>query len=351
MSGGLHNRGGSEEWRGPIAGIDSGDTAFMILATTFVFIQTPAMGIAQAGLLRRKNVLSMITQTMIGVCVGSLLYAAVGFSLFWGDSQGGIIGSPTTYPFLFGVSLTDPVSSTNQIPQMVFCAFQMMFALMTPVIVTGAWAEKFSLMGFLSFVIVWPLLVYYPLAHWLWHKDGWMAKWGVEDFAGGMVIHTSTGVSGLVVSAMLQHRRYMESASKVHHNIPLFATGSFLIWAGWYFFNGGSAYNAGPQAATAMMNTHLAACSGSFAWMWLSYYEDRKFRLGYFVNGALAGLGGITAISGFTCPQGAMVTGCTAGLAAYKASIWVQQSDYFDDVLDCFALQGVPGMLLLCLLF
>ena len=315
----------------------------MILATTFVFIQTPATGIAQAGLLRRKNVLSMITQTMIGVTLGSLLYCLVGFSLFWGESWYGLIGKPWSYPMLWGVSLTKPFPN-HTIPSIVYCAFQMMFALMTPTLATAAWSEKFTLWGFVGFLVTWPILVYYPLAHWLWNPHGWLTKWGVQDFAGGIVIHASVGVSGLVVAAMLKHRRYMENASKVHHNMPLFATGSFFIWAGWYFFNGGSALAANYQSGTAMLNTHLAASCGSLTWTVIGYWETRKFSLGYFISGALAGLGGITAGSGFVAPQGAMCIGTLASLSSFVAMKYVQASPHFDDVLDCFALQGANGI-------
>lgn len=222
---------------------DDGDTAFMLFATTVVMIQTPAMGLAQAGMIRRKNSLSMIMQTMAGMAIGSLLWFAFGFSLTFGPSVGsaGLIGN-FDWCF-FSIPVRDCIPNypmANSIPGQLFGVFQMMFALMTPVIVTGAWCEKMNFQAFLVFIVFWPILVYYPTSHWVWNSDGWLAKRGVLDFAGGTVIHESSGIAGLVVSAVLQRRK--ATAHVAHHNLPLTAFGACFVWSGWYSFNGGSAY-------------------------------------------------------------------------------------------------------------
>ena len=214
-------------------------------------LQTPALGLAQAGIIRRKNALSMLMQTLTGLAIGSLLWFTVGFTLTFGPSQSGLIGD-LTHVFLLGVKsdCCYPLSTALTLPGLLFACFQMMFALMVPVIVTGAWAERMEFRAFAWFTLMWPFLVYYPLAHWIWNTDGWLAKLGVIDFAGGLTIHSSTGVAALVVSSILSGRMKSGAGAQTigHHNLPMFVLGGALIWGGWYSFNAGSAYSANGQA-------------------------------------------------------------------------------------------------------
>jgi len=209
----------------------------MLMATTFVMLQTPAMGIAQAGMIRRKNSLSMLMQTLTGLCIGSVLWFAFGFTMTFGPSMGGFIGDPR-YILLTGVPSSDCIPElAPHIPGLLYVSFQMMFAIMVPVIVTGAWAERMTFEAFLAFVVTWPILVYYPIAHWVWNPDGWLNKLGVMDFAGGVTIHTTAGAAAFVVASHLQRREDLGSRL-AHHNVPISIMGGALIWAGWYSFNG-----------------------------------------------------------------------------------------------------------------
>ena len=220
-----------------------------------------------------------------------------------------------------------------------------MFALMVPVIVTGAWAERMEFKAFAWFTLLWPFLVYYPLAHWIWNVDGWLAKLGVVDFAGGLTIHTSTGVAALVVSCLLQGRMKSHQTQQGHHNLPMFVLGGALIWGGWYSFNAGSAFAAVPQAAVATLNTHLSASSGAAVWILLHYYSERKWSLTEIMSGAFAGLAAVTPGSGFVLPWAAVIIGACGSASAFFWVTQVKPRIGVDDALDVAALQGVPGIL------
>ena len=216
-----------------------------------------------------------------------------------------------------------------------------MFALMVPVIVTGSWAEKMTFKAFLMFIVLWPILVYYPIAHWIWNNDGFLTKLGVLDFAGGSVIHTTSGVAGLIVAITIPRRKKIMGIS--HHNLPLSILGGCMIWAGWYSFNSGSAYKANFQAAGAILNTHLSACSGAFCWVLLSYRKDKYWKMSALINGAFAGLGSITAGSGFVSPWASCLIGTISGSCSWFSVGFFKDYLNLDDVLDVMSLQGVPG--------
>lgn len=300
------------------------------------------MGLAQAGMIRRKNALSMLMQTLTGMAIGSLLWFIIGFSLVFGPSHKGMIGG--FHDVLLIQTIDTGPDTCNAyaptIPALLFVAFHMMFALMTPVICTGAFAERLTFEGFLVFVTIWPLFVYYPLAHWIWNTEGFLFKIGVRDFAGGLVIHASSGIAALIISAMLQRRRVTHAKP---HSIPLMILGGCLIWAGWYSFNGGSAYQASPQAASALLSTHISACSGSLVWVLAAYRADRRWHLTEIMNGAFAGLAAITPGSGFVTPQGAIAIG-VIGAALSFASVRFFKRFGGDDALDVMSLQGTPGI-------
>ena len=324
---------------------DAGDMSFMMMCTTFVMLQTPAMGIAQAGMIRRKNCLSIIMQTITGLVIGSILWFSVGFTLTFGPSVAdmGLIGS-FKYAFLQNV---DPAGClpqlTTHIPGLLYVSFQMMFAIMVPVIVTGAWAERMTFEAFLYFVILWPLLVYYPIAHWVWNPNGILASLGAMDFAGGITIHTTSGVSALVVASQLQ-RREDQSGRLPHHNIPLSILGGSLIWAGWYSFNAGSALQANEQAVVAVINTHLAGCMSALIWTIFAYRKDGQWHLTEIIGGAYAGLAAVTPGSGYISPGYSIIVGAVGGIISFYSVQYVKEYAKIDDVLDVFALQGAPGI-------
>jgi len=217
---------------GPGGEFSSGDTAWMLTATAFVMIQTPALGLVQAGMIRRRNSLAMLLQTMAGMAIGSILWFIFGFALTFGEDHGGFIGD-LDYAFFVDVDMDKCFSAGPTIPTTVYALFQMMFALMVPVIVTGAWAEKLNFRAFLLFTIIWPIFAYYPLAHWVW-GGGWLSKLGVIDFAGGITIHTNAGVAALVVALVMGRRRGGDSLQDIHHNIPLTIVGGAFIWFRWF---------------------------------------------------------------------------------------------------------------------
>lgn len=327
-----------------IYGINHGDTALMMFGTTLVMFQTPAMGIAQAGMIRRKNSLSMMMQCTSGMAIGSLLWYVIGYSLTFGPDVGGIIGDP--WPFLFFRDMprsdTECLAVAPSIPGPLFASFQMMFALMTPVIVTGAWAEKLKMEAFVLFMVFWPLLVYYPIAHWIW-GGGWMYEMGCLDFAGGITIHTTAGVAAMVISLMLKPRRNVEKLVMTHHDISLLVIGGTIIWAGWYSFNGCSALVGGASAGAALLNTHLSASVSGLTWVLLTYRRDGCFHVTDMFNGAFAGLAGVTPGSGFIPSQAAFCYGIIIGTASWWSSGFLKNKMKIDDVLDVFSLQAVPG--------
>jgi Amt family ammonium transporter len=328
---------------------DTGDTAWMLFSTTFVMLQTPAAGFAQAGLVRRKNAMSVIGQAYLGVVIGSIIWWIWGYSLTFGpgegdEGDGSFIGHPSTYAFFKDVSAYDCADGT--IPHLLFCLFQMTFSLMVPVLITGAWAEKFHLSSAVLFMIIWPHLVYYPTAHWIW-GGGWLSKQnavGVLDYAGGIVIHTSSGVSSFVVAMMLQKRRaFSKKVDDTTHNLPLSMIGVALVWVGWYCFNGGSGLRANGQAVSALAVTQLSACFGACTFSLFSYLEDGHVQVTHIASGALAGLAGITPCSGFVevwagCPIGIMVA-----LSSWFGAKLVKSVVNLDDVLDVTSLQAFPG--------
>uniref|UniRef100_A0A7S2VEY5 Ammonium transporter AmtB-like domain-containing protein n=1 Tax=Entomoneis paludosa TaxID=265537 RepID=A0A7S2VEY5_9STRA len=302
------------------------------------------MGLAQAGMIRRKNSLSMLMQVLFGMTIGSLLWVTIGFTLSFGESSHGLIGDASQYFMLRNVPITDCLPDlADSIPASLFAAFQMMFALMTPLIVTGAWCEKMRFEAFLMFIVLWPIFAYYPLVHWVWNPTGWLHQMNIADFAGGLVIHSNTGMAGLAVSYMFQ-RRKLHALALSHHNLPLSFAGAALVWSGWYSFNGGSATKANFQAAGALMNTHLSASAGAMAWSFWNVSQTGKWSLIECVSGAFAGLGGITAGSGFVEPWAAILIGITAATASFWSVRFFKGYLRLDDVLDVTSLQGTAGV-------
>mmetsp|Transcript_2779 Transcript_2779/g.9805 ORF Transcript_2779/g.9805 Transcript_2779/m.9805 type:complete len:543 (+) Transcript_2779:250-1878(+) len=324
--------------------VDAGDTTWVLLSTILVLGMMPALAFFEAGLLRRKNTLSIITEVFVGLALMQLMWYMVGFSLVYDDDNWGVIGG-FDYIFLNGLGNVC-VPNAPTIPGLAFASFQSMFAAVTPLLMTGAVAERMKFRSFLLFIILWELLVYYPLAHWIWGQ-GFLKQWGVFDFAGGIVIHTSSGTSSLVLAMFLGHRQDFD---KYHgefppHNIPLAALGTALLWMGWYGFNAGSALSAGTVAAYAISATTVASSVGVIVWSCLSLFRHRHVHTVAVLNGAIAGMAGITPVSGYIESSWAAFVAVIIAVSAYLGIILFKDKLRIDDALDVSSVHGVTGAL------
>ena len=325
----------------PVA--DSGDTAWMLAATALVMIMLPGLALFYGGLVRRKNVLSTIMHSFFGLAIVSVVWVLVGFSLAFGpDVNGmGLIGNLNYIGFM-GVGLTPSTVYAVTIPFVLFAAFQLMFAAITPALITGAFAERKRFASFVLFTILWSILIYSPIAHWVWATDGWLFKLGALDFAGGTVVHASSGLSALIV-AILIGRRVVNGERMEPHDVPMTVLGAGLLWFGWFGFNAGSALTAGGLAASAFIVTNTAAAAATLTWVGASYLHHRKVSVVGAACGAVAGLVAITPASGFVTPGGAILIGLVAGGLCYSATL-LRERVRVDDALDVFAVHGVGGV-------
>ncbi len=322
--------------------IDSGDTAWMLASTALVMIMLPGLALFYGGLVRRKNVLSTIMHSFFGLALVSVVWVVVGFSLAFGpDVYGwGLIGG-LDYVGFNNVGLEPSGVYGLTIPFLLFAAFQLMFAAITPALITGAFAERKRFGAFVVFTVLWSILVYSPVAHWVWSADGWLFKAGALDFAGGTVVHISSGVSALIV-AILIGKRAINGDSREPHDVPMTVLGAGLLWFGWFGFNAGSALSAGGLAASAFVVTNTAAAAATITWVGASYLRTRKVSVVGAACGAVAGLVAITPASGFVTAGGALVIGLVAGGLCYSATLLRARSKV-DDALDVFAVHGVGG--------
>ena len=323
--------------------MDSGDTAWMLMSTALVMIMLPGLALFYGGLVRSKNVLSTVMHSFFGLALVSIVWVIVGFTLAFGpDLNGmGLIGN-LDFAFFNGVGQAPSAVYAVTIPFMLFAMFQLMFAAITPALITGAFAERKRFGSFVLFTILWSILIYSPIAHWVWSTDGWLYKLGALDFAGGTVVHISSGVSALVVALMIG-RRHMNGDSKEPHDVPMTVLGAGLLWFGWFGFNAGSALTAGGLAASAFTVTNIAAAAATITWVLASYAQTRKVSVVGAACGAVAGLVAITPASGFVTPGGALVIGLVAGGLCYSATL-LRARSRVDDALDVFAVHGVGGM-------
>ena len=320
--------------------IDPANTAWMITASVLVLFMTlPGLALFYAGLVRAKNVLSVLMQCFAITCVVTLAWLAVGYSIAFGDGNawwGGLGKS-----FFYGLQVSTVKGS---IPETVFAMYQLTFAIITPALVIGAYAERVRFGGMLIFSVLWLLIVYCPIAHWVW-GDGWLQKRGIMDFAGGLVVHLNAGVAALVCALVLGRRRGFPDTAMPPHNMTMCVSGAAMLWVGWFGFNAGSALAADGAAGMAMLVTHIAAATGAFVWMlceWLRY--GRPSALGI-VTGMVAGLGTITPASGFVGPIGALIIGAAAGVVCFFATSYMKRALNVDDSLDVFPVHGVGGMI------
>ena len=323
--------------------IDTGDTTWMLISTGLVMMMTPALGFFEAGLIRAKNTLSIIMQTFSGLAILSILWFIIGFTLVFAPSQGGIIGGLDWF-FFNNVPMNDSVDYAPTIPGVTFASYQMMFAVITPLLITGAFAERLKWSSFFVFIIAWSLVVYYPLAHWIWGR-GWLADLGVFDFAGGIVIHTSAGLGSLAAALVLGRRKNFGPDIMVPHNIPLAVIGASLLWIGWFGFNAGSALASGSLAANTLLVTHIASATSAMVWIGLSWKRSGKPSTTAVINGAIAGLAGVTPAAGFISAQNSFLLGIVLGFASYYAILLLKEHLKIDDALDVSSVHGVTGII------
>ncbi len=324
-------------------GLDTGDTTWIILAGALVFMMIPALALFEAGLLRRKNAVSVFMQVFFGLGFLSLMWFLFGFSMAFGPDESGLIGG-SDFVFLKGVPWDEPLEEyAPTIPGMSFVQFQMVVAVVTPLLLTGVIAERMKFKSFIIFIAAWSIFIYYPLVHWVW-GGGWLAQLGVADFAGGIVIHTAAGMSALAAAIVLGRRKGFGPAIMVPHNIPLAVFGASLLWLGWFGFNAGSALAAGGLAANTIIVTHMSSSVAALVWIALSWKRTGKPSVVAGINGALAGLVGITPAAGFVSVEHAVLIGLGIGFASYAGLIIFKEKLRIDDALDVSAVHGVAGI-------
>jgi Amt family ammonium transporter len=318
---------------------DSGSTAWMLTSTALVLMMTlPGLALFYGGLVRSRNVLSVLMQCFALCCVISLIWTAVGYSLTFADGNA-IIGG-LSKAWLSGVE-TDSLS--GEIPETVFATFQLTFAIITPALIVGGFAERMRFSAMLAFSVLWLLIVYIPVAHWVWGSGGWLAELGFRDFAGGAVVHVNAGVAALVAALVIGNRTGFPTTPMPPHNLTMTVIGASLLWVGWFGFNAGSALAANGAAGMAMLVTHVGAAAGATAWMALEWLKFGKPSVLGIVTGMVAGLGTITPASGFVGPIGGLVIGLVAGVVCFFATQLIKRKLKIDDSLDVFPVHGVGG--------
>jgi ammonium transporter, Amt family len=319
--------------------IDTGNTAWMITATALVLLMTiPGLALFYAGMVRKMNVLAIVMQSFAICCLITILWMVAGYSIAFSEGTAYFGGLSN----LLLKNLTVG-SISGSIPESVFMIFQMTFAIITPALITGAFADRMKFGAMLIFVGAWSLLIYAPLCHMVWQGGGLMFGWGVLDFAGGTVVHISSGVSGLVAALMIGKRNGYRKVPFVPHNLVYTVMGGSLLWVGWFGFNAGSALSAGPGAGMAMVVTQIAAAAAALAWMFCEWGAKGQPSILGIVSGAVAGLVGITPACGFVDPLGALVIGVAAGVGCFFASTAIKNKLGYDDALDVFGVHGVGG--------
>ena len=323
--------------------LDSGDTAWILTSTALVLFMTlPGLALFYGGLVRAKNVLSVLMQCFVIACVVSVLWVIYGYSIAFGDggSMNAWFGG---FDNAFLANMTrDSLSGT--LPESVFVMFQMTFAIITPALIVGGFAERMKFSSMLLFSIIWVSVVYFPVCHWVW-GGGWLSEMGLLDFAGGTVVHITAGVAALVCAIVMGNRNGFPSTPMMPHNMTMTVTGAGMLWVGWFGFNGGSAVAANGDAGMAMLVTHVSAACGAMTWAtmeWIRY--GRPSALGT-VTGMVAGLGTITPASGFVGPMGALIIGVSAGIVCFFATAFIKQKLKIDDSLDVFPVHGVGGII------
>ena len=321
--------------------INAGDTAFVLVSAALVMFMTPGLALFYGGMVRTKNVLATVMQSFIIIGLVTVIWVLWGYSLAFGPDVGGVVGNLSWFA-LKGVGLTPSPDYASTVPHQAFMIFQGMFAIITPALITGAFAERMKFSTLLVFIALWSTLVYSPLAHWVWGSGGWLGKLGALDFAGGTVVHISSGVSALAAVLVISKRRGYGKEQFIPHNLPMTITGTAILWFGWFGFNAGSALGSSGLAAAAFVTTHVAAATASLSWMFAEWIHHGKPTTLGAASGAVAGLVAITPAAGFVSPVSALIIGGLAGVICYGAVMAKAKLGY-DDSLDVVGIHGVGG--------
>ena len=321
--------------------ISAADTAFILAAAGLVLLMTPGLALFYAGMVRSKNVLGTMMQSFFMIALISVEWVYLGYSMSFGPDVGGVIGD-LSWVALNGVTTAPSPDYATTIPQIVFMIYQCMFAVITPALITGAFAERVRFVPFLVFALSWAILVYNPVCHWVWGKGGWLGNMGVMDFAGGLVVHVTCGAAALAAILVIGPRRGYGKRSFIPHNLPMTFVGTGLLWFGWFGFNGGSALAANEVAATAFVATHLAGMAAVLMWVVMEWFFLGKATTLGAMSGAIAGLATITPAAGFVGPNSAIVIGCIAGMVCFGA-VNLKVKLKLDDSLDVVGIHGVGG--------
>ncbi len=322
--------------------ISGADVVWVLVSMAMVMLMTPGLAVFYGGLVRNKNVLNTVLMSFIALGVISLEWFVLGYSMSFGHDVGGIIGGLNHF-FLKGVGLSPSPNYATTIPQGLFMLFQMMFAIITPALISGAIVERMKFSAYVFFILAWAILVYNPLCHWVWGKGGWLAKLGVIDFAGGIVVHISAGISALAAALVLGKRKGYPSSEFTPHNLPMAAIGAGLLWFGWFGFNGGSALAANKIAVLAVINTHIAGAAAAVSWIIAEWIHLGKPSTLGVISGLVAGLATITPASGFVPVWAALLIGLMTGVICYIAVV-LKVKMGFDDALDAFSIHGIGGI-------
>jgi Amt family ammonium transporter len=324
-----------------------GNTAFMLICASLVMLMTPGLAFFYGGLVQRKNVLAIMIQSFMSLGWTTVIWYAFGYSESFGPDWHGIIGDPTHYAFLKGVTLHTMFTGNDAgIPLVVHIAYQMMFAIITPALITGAFANRVTFKAYFLFLTAWLVLVYFPFVHMLWSPDGILAKWGALDFAGGIVVHASAGFAALASVLYIGRRAVVDNRP---HNVPLIALGTGLLWFGWYGFNAGSELRVDSVTAAAFLNTDIAASFAAVTWLLVEWARGRQPKFVGLLTGAVAGLATITPAAGYVSPSTAVIFGIASGIICYFA-ITIKNRQGWDDALDVWGVHGVGGFLGILLL-
>jgi len=320
--------------------IDAGDTAWLLVSAGLVMLMTPGLALFYGGMVQGKHVLSTFMHSFFALGLVSVQFALFGYSLCFGTSWHGVVGG-LDFVGLSGVD-DAAVSADIHVPKLAFVAYQCMFAVITPALISGAYAERMKFSTYAVFTLAWTTLVYDPIAHWTWGPGGWLGKLGAIDFAGGTVVHLSSGISALICALVLGKRRGYPSVRHPPHDLTMTVVGAGLLWFGWFGFNAGSALGANSLAARALLNTHLAAATGALSWVLFEGVRLKKVTMLGLASGLVAGLVAITPAAGFVSPISALVIGAVAGMVCYGA-VLVKTRLGYDDSLDAFGVHGVGG--------
>ena len=324
-----------------MSALDTGDTAWMVVASAFVLLMTPGLAFFYGGMVDKRHIISTMLQSFVALGVISVLWVLVGFSLCFGDSLGGIVGDPRTFLAFRGVGLSPNADFAGTIPFLLFALFQLKFAIITPALITGSMAGRVRFRAYILFMVLFALIVYPPLCHMTWHPDGLLRHWGVLDFAGGTVVHMSAGCAALAGALFLGRRMDSELTPA---NIPFVILGTGLLWFGWFGFNAGSAFSAGADAVLAFANTNLASATAMITWIFFDRFRDRKMSAVGACIGAVVGLVAITPAAGFVSLGDSVLIGFVASLISNLAIDVFHKSGRVDDTLDVFASHGIGGM-------